>query len=354
MTAAARPQEAMTAAARLGTCLSHREADRVPFILPATMHPARLLGLPLSEYLVRPEAVVEGQLLFRERTGHDALVAFLHAAGEVEPFGGQVVLHDDGPPNAGPAPLRGPADVERLAVPDPLSSPSLCRTLDVARGLAAAAKGEVLVVSGAVAPFSLPVAQLGFAGWLDLLRTAPALARHLLEVNAAFVSRWIRLQHEAGVALVVLFDPLASPQMVPLETWMDVGLPALRAAMAGAVGAVGLSTASAPCLRTLPAFLGAGAAVVAASGAESLAVHKAMCRGRATVVGNLDGIAMRRWTPADVEREVRLALAAGGPGGGFVLFEHHGEIPYPVPMEVLEGIGEAVRRLGRYPLGGGG
>jgi uroporphyrinogen decarboxylase len=67
-------------------------------------------------------------------------------------------------------------------------------------------------------------------------------------------------------------------------------------------------------------------------------------------MGNLDGLRMRRWTAADAERAVREALAAAAPGGGFVLSEHHGEVPFQVPLGVLDEVAGAVRRWGAYPL----
>ena len=37
-------------------------------------------------------------------------------------------------------------------------------------------------------------------------------------------------------------------------------------------------------------------------------------------------------------------------GGGFILADNHGEIPWQVPDGVLTAIAQAVARWGRYPL----
>ena len=68
------------------------------------------------------------------------------------------------------------------------------------------------------------------------------------------------------------------------------------------------------------------------------------------MLGNLNAIEMRRWTPAQAEAEVKRAIAAAGPGGGFVLSDNHGEIPWQVPESVLMAIAAAVRKWGNYPL----
>lgn len=44
------------------------------------------------------------------------------------------------------------------------------------------------------------------------------------------------------------------------------------------------------------------------------------------------------------------AIAKAGPGGGFMLSDHHGEVPWQVPEEVLLSISEAVHKRGNYAL----
>ena len=341
---------ALTAAARLGAALQHREADRVPFFLPVTMHGARLLGVPLPTYLGSAELAARGQLRLLELLGHDAVTCFLCAAGEVEPFGGEVILYDDGPPNAGEPPLRSAASIERLEPPRPQDSPALRRSLEVARMLRQQLGPDVPILGGAVAPFSLPAMQLGLGRWFDLLQDAPALVDHLLRVNEAFCAAWANALLEAGASAVAMAEPLASPLMVPRASYLERGLPALRRTIAAIRGPVAVSTASAPCAPVALDLAGAGAVGVGISAEDDLAEVKRRLRGRAAVLGNLSGLGMRSWSAADAEREVRAALAAGGPGGGFVLSEHHGEIPLQVPLEVLQAVAEAVRRWGRYPL----
>ena len=93
-----------------------------------------------------------------------------------------------------------------------------------------------------------------------------------------------------------------------------------------------------------------GTAIIGVSALEDLAQLKAAANRRVSLLGNLNGIEMRRWTPAQAEAEVKRAIAKAGRGGGFLLGDNHGEIPQLVPDEVLLAIGDAVDRWGRYPL----
>jgi len=59
---------------------------------------------------------------------------------------------------------------------------------------------------------------------------------------------------------------------------------------------------------------------------------------------------MRRWTAKQAETEVKRVIARAGQGGGLILSDNHGEIPWQVPDDVLLAIGDAVEHWGRYPL----
>ena len=108
--------------------------------------------------------------------------------------------------------------------------------------------------------------------------------------------------------------------------------------------------ASGRCLPIVADIAATGTAVIGVSGLEDLRELKAAAAGRVSLLGNLNGVAMRRWTARDAETAVKRAIAGAARGGGFVLADNHGEIPWQVPDEVLLAIREAVDRWGRYPL----
>jgi uroporphyrinogen decarboxylase len=56
---------------------------------------------------------------------------------------------------------------------------------------------------------------------------------------------------------------------------------------------------------------------------------------------------MCSWSTADAESAAVSALWAAGTNGGWMLADNHGEIPFPVPDEVLSAIAETVKSRGR-------
>jgi uroporphyrinogen decarboxylase len=342
--------DSMTSSERLSTAMSHREPDRVPFLLPTVMQGAREFGLSIRDYFSRPDLVAEGQWRLRTRYGHDALLGFMYGAVEVEAWGGEVIYREDGPPNAGQPPLSGPDAIARLEPPRVNDSPCLQKVLQLIRLLKERAGTEVPVFGSVISPFSLPVMQLGFENYLLILHEQPERFEQLMKLNEAFCVEWANAQLEAGAGAIAYADPISSPTIIPRALYLKTGFQIARRTLSKIKGAVATSFASGRCLAILDDVAQTGTVGIGASVLEDLAAVKAAARGRLTVMGNLNAIEMRHWTPAEAEAKVKEAIAKAGPGGGFVLTDNHGEIPWQVPDSVLLNIADAVRRWGRYPL----
>jgi uroporphyrinogen decarboxylase len=338
----------MTSMERVLTTLRHCEPDRVPFFLLLTLHGAKELGLSIRNYFAKAEQVIEGQLRLRAKYRHDCLYPLLYGAAEAEAFGGEVIWYDDGPPNSGRPVINKPEDILRLVVPVPEEVPCLRRMLEVIAGLKARAGDTVPIVGVAVAPFSLPVMQMGFPAYIELLYERPELFSHLMAVNQAFCVAWANAQFRAGATAVCYFDPLASPDMIPLDMYRCTGLPVARQCLRQFQGPAVVHLGSGRCLSVIEELTAVGTVAVGVSALEDLAAVKAACKGKITVAGNLNGIAMRRWNSAQAEVEVKKALAAAASGGGFILADNHGEIPWQVEDETLLAISEAMHKWGCY------
>lgn len=341
---------AMSSIERVFTALGHAEPDRVPVFLFVTMHGAKELGLSIREYFSSADHVVEGQLRMRRRFGHDCLLPFFYGAVEYEAFGGQAVFSDDGPPNAGAPVIRSRQDIFDLDLPDIRRDPRLQLGLEATRRLAEAAAGGVPVIGTVIGPFSLPVMLMGFERYLDLLHDDLPAFERLMAVTSSFCVDWANAQLAAGATAVGCAEPLAAVDLIEGELYRRTGLPVLADTIRLVQGPVALSLASGRALGRVDLYVQSGAAALAVSNQEDLAELGGQCAGRLPILGNLNGVAMVGWTPAQAQAEVRACIQAAGRGGGFVLADTHGEIPYQVPDEVLLAIMDAAHEFGRYPL----
>ncbi len=334
---------------RVLTTLSHKEPDRVPFFLLLTMHGARELGMTIREYFSKAENVVEAQLRLYHKYGHDCLFGFFFGPIEIMAWGGEVVFYDHGPPNSGEPFIKRAEDISSLEPPSIDESPQLREVLKAISLLNAKSAGEVPVLGVVMSPFSVPVMQMGFEAYLEMLHFKPLFYEKLMEVNMTFCAAWANAQLEAGATAICYFDPVSSPTIIPRELYLKTGFPVAVNTISRINGLTATHMASGRALPIIDDLAKTGTGAVGVSSDEDLAGLKNACRGRLGVIGNLNGLEMTHWSRQQTEAAVREAISKAASGGGFILSDNHGEIPFQVSDEVLEAVGQAVNKYGLYP-----
>ena len=335
---------------RVLTTLGHKEPDRVPLFLLLTMHGAKELGLSIKDYFSKAENVVEGQLKLRKKYRNDCIYNFFYAPVEIEAWGGNVVYHEDGPPNSGAPFIKNMQDIQNLKVPDVKKTPCLGKVLKSAKMLKDAIGDETPIIGVVMSPFSLPVMQMGFDKYIELMYENPDLFQQLMKINEEFCVEWANAQIEAGTTAICFFDPVSSSTITTKEMYLKTGFEVAKSTIAMIKGPTATHMASGRCLPIVESIAKTGTGIVGVSRQENLLLLKEACRKKLTILGNLNGIEMRRWSPEEAEEEVKQAISQAGPGGGFILSDNHGEIPWQVPDKVLMAISEAVHKWGKYPL----
>ena len=83
---------------------------------------------------------------------------------------------------------------------------------------------------------------------------------------------------------------------------------------------------------------------------EDVIEMKEKLRGRFSLIGNLNGMKMFSWNPQEARSTLTVFQSKAAPGGGFILADGDGGIPWQVSDEVLRTISPTVRQCGTYPL----
>lgn len=343
----------MTSMERVLTTLRHQEPDRVPVFLLLTMHGARELGISIREYFSRPDYVAEGQMRMLRKFGHDCIYTFFYAAVETEAWGGDVVYIDEGPPNAGAPLVSDVSDLVKLTPPVVKSAACLQKVLEATRALKAGVGDSVPIIGVVMSPISLPVMQLGFERYLEVIYEMPDLFAALMRMNEAFCVEWANAQLEAGATAICYFDPVSSPTIIPADLYQKTGFAVACRTLARIKGPTATHMASGRCLPVVEALVQTGTAVIGTSALENLSDVKRAFGGRLTILGNLNGLEMVDWSVDEARKKVGEAIEAAAPGGGFILSDNHGEVPFQVKDETLFAIVEAAKVAGRYPILGG-
>lgn len=339
----------MTSMQRVLTAIGQKEPDRVPYFLLFSLHGAKELNISIEEYFSDGQNVFEGQLKLREKYGHDCYYSFFYAPIEIEAFGASVIYSIDGPPNAG-APFLSKEMIQDLKAPIVKDSKVLGKVLKATALLKEVAKDEVPIIGVVVSPFSLPVMQMGFDNYLDLIYNDRELFWKLMEVNIQFCVDFSNAQLEAGATAITYFDPISSTTIIPKELYLETGFEVAKKTISQIKGATATHFASGNCLPLMPYLPLTGTAVVGVSVFEDLAELKKAADKKLTLLGNLNAIEMRHWSIEQTKQHVKEAIQKGAKGGGFILAENHGEIPWQVEEETLLAIKEAVHEYGTYPI----
>lgn len=340
----------MTSLQRVLTTLNHKEPDRVPFFHFLTMHGAKELGISLKEYFSKGENVAEGQIRMRDKYRHDCIINAFYAAIEVEAWGGEVIINDDGPANTGRPIISKFEDIKNIQPPEITDSPRLLEVLKATELMKSRVGDEAPIIGLVISPFSLPVMQMGFDKYIELIYERPDLHDTLMRKNEEFCVDWANAQLEASATAIGYFDPVSSPTITPRELYLKTGFEVAKRTIPRIKGPTATHLASGRCLEIIDDIAETGTIIVGTSTIEDLGEMKTACKGKLTILGNLNGIEMRRWTYDDTEKIVKDAISKAGPGGGFILADNHGEIPFQVPENVIMAISDAVHKWGRYPL----
>lgn len=340
----------MTPMERVLTTLSHKEPDRVPLFLLLTMHGAKELNTSIEDYFSKGEYVAEGQIRMQKKYSNDCYYPFFYAPIEVEAFGAEVIYRPDGPPNSGIPHIKQAEAINKLKAPNVNQSAVLQKVLKSIRILSKESKGNIPIIGVAMSPFSLPVMQLGFEKYLELIHYQPALFNKLMSINSEFCTNWANAQLQAGATAICYFDPISSSSMIPRDLYLKTGFEVAKKTISQIKGPTATHFASGNCLPISDLLPETGTAVVGISSKEDLSALKNSFKNKLSVLGNLNGVEMRRWTISEASEEVRKIIKMGASDGGFILSDHHGEIPYQIQDEILHAISDAVLTHGKYPL----
>ncbi len=340
----------MTSLERVLTTLGHKEPDRVPFFLLLTMHGAKELNISIKEYFSNPEYVVEGQLRLREKYKHDCYYSFFYASVEIEAFGGEVIYTDDGPPNSGKPVIDNVNMIKSLKIPRIENCQSLTKVLRTQSLLKEKVKDDAPVIGTVISPFSLPIMQLGFDNYLDLMYENKSAFNDLMEINKEFCINWANAQLDAGATAICYFDPVSSPDIVPRELYLKTGFKLAKETISKINGPTATHLGSGRAKPIIHDLVETGTYMIGTSINEDLSEFKKICSNKLTILGNLDGIKMRNWGKEEAELQVKSAIFKAGKGGGFILSDNHGEIPFQVQDATLLAISDAVQKWGKYPL----
>jgi uroporphyrinogen-III decarboxylase len=334
----------------------HGQPDRVPVFPVPLMQGALVHRCSVEDYFAMPaEKIAAAQIeLNRLLDGiPDAVAGFPNVIEDVTAFGVGLKHHFV---NSTPAitglRIRDFAEIATLRVPTPQKSPMLAKTLGIIRELRQRIGEEKIVLGACIAPFSLPSMLMGTSTWMRLLCT-PSLRqqylRPLLDVCEEFVINWAKEQLRAGAHAVALADGMASATLLSRPLFQTYALPTIKRVIGQIEGFVAYEAVG----RVEP-FVGdlaeVGAIALLLGEEDDIARCKKAAGTKVGLIGNVNNMKLRRWSPARTALRAKQALTTGKPGFGFILGNQGPELPFDVSLDNIRALVNTVDRHGWYEL----
>lgn len=204
----------MTGLQRACAAVRFEPTDRLPVIPQVFAHAGRLCGVSVNDYVRDGEVLARCQLAALAHYDYDAVHACMGVAVEAEGLGSPLRYR----PDLYPAVTQPLLDDPRSALPelpDPREAgrmPELLRALELLRRDAA---GRVLVVGFVLGPMTLACQLLGVEQALLTSVDDPEGFARLLDFATQVGLVFGTAQIEAGAHVPLVFDPSASPEVVP-------------------------------------------------------------------------------------------------------------------------------------------
>jgi len=217
----------MNSIERIVSTLTFEKTDRVPVIAQVFGHAAVVAGLDLGEYIRDGELLAQGQIRALDRYGYDAVFALMDTYVETEAVGSVLTYFNDKYPIVKSYALSRDTDPDNLTVPDPHQDGRMPELLKAAGILREEVGDEVLVVGCVLGPLTVTTQLLGIEKALYLAIDDPERFSRILDFATEVVIRFGKAQIDAGVHLPVVFDPSASPAVIPPMFFYEFELPRL-------------------------------------------------------------------------------------------------------------------------------
>jgi uroporphyrinogen decarboxylase len=306
---------------RVEAAVRFQNPDRVPVIAQVFGHAATLAGVSVDDYVRDGETLARCQLQALDHYGYDAVFSVMDVSVEAEAVGSVLQYRRNQYPAIKQYALSPRTDCGTLPLPDPLQAgrmPEMLKSLGILRRELG---DEVLIVGCVMGPLTLATQLLGLETALYLAVDDTPRFEQVLDFATEVVIRFGRAQLQAGAHLPVVFDPSASPAVIPPQFFREFEQPRLTRvfrALSEAGAAAGWLHIAGPVSPILSGYPKAGVNIAnfdyCVSAAEAGRQLPTTC-----LDGNIKPLAFVEATPAEVEAEARQLLSDFRDRGGFIL-----------------------------------
>lgn len=311
----------MNSLERIVGTVKFQETDRTPVIAQVFGHAASVVGVPVDDYVRDGETLARCQLDALKQYGYDAVFSVMDVNVETEATGSVLQYRKNQYPMIERYALSREGDWNTLSLPDPGRAGRMPEMLKALGILKRELENEVLIVGCVMGPFTLTTQLLGMETALYLAIDDSPRLEQVMDFATEVIIRFGLAQLRAGAHLPIVFDPSASPAVIPPQFFREFELPRLQKVFKALTGAGAVANwlhIAGPAGPILPYYPRAGVDI--ANFDYYVRASEAGSRLPATCLdGNIKPVSFVEGSPSDIEAEASNLLSFFRERGGFIL-----------------------------------
>jgi uroporphyrinogen decarboxylase len=320
--------------------------ERVPVIPQIFGHAAVFSGVPLNSYLRDGRLLAECQIGTMESYGYDATFAIMDVNVEAEAMGAEIVFREKNYPYIRDPLLDLSKEVSALELPDPQKDGRMPEMLEALKIMGRDLDGRTLVTSALLGPFTLACQLLGTERAIYLL--ADDLGKFMDHIHfcTELAISYGKAQVEAGSQVPIIFDPAASPAVMPPALFREIEVPLLAQLNRALLGTGAMGTwvhVAGPTSKILPFYKEIGMSVAnfdyQVSPEDACGALPGTC-----LDGNVKSISFCLGSPKEIRAESERLLDSFKERGGFILSSGCEVPPEAKPDSVRALVDAALKR----------
>lgn len=334
----------MTSYERLLTAINGGFPDRPPVAPEVFGVTARLSGYSISQYVTDGKIIAESQLKSRRTIGYDILFAFADLSVEAEAIGCPLRYEDNAYPSVKEHILQNIEDVKELKIPNPLKDGRMPVVIEACKRLRESVGNECVIAACVMGPMSIASQIMGLEAFLYKLVDNSDGINQVLDFAEKVAISYGNALIKAGAHCPVVFDPVASPGVIPPSLFVHYEVQRLER-MYNAFRVEGapiswISIAGAT-QKIIPYFKKTGINLATIDYVVPISVAFELA-GDIALNGNLKPYSFVSCSPAEMKEEVKKCLLEAKGRRNYIVGSGC-EVPVESDMENIMAVIEAVR-----------
>jgi len=208
--------------------VNFQKIDKIPVFPQIFGHAAILNGIPLDQYIQNGELIADCQLNALKKYGHDAVFTVIDVNVETEALGSELLYRKNQYAVINKYALSDKNNIDKLKVPDPENSGRMPEMLKAIKILRSKLKNDIIINGCVLGPMTLATQLLGIENALYMIIDEKNRFEKILDFTCDVLIRFGIAQISAGAHLPIVFDPSASPAVIPHKLFRDLEAPRLK------------------------------------------------------------------------------------------------------------------------------